>query len=67
MQKTKKNENVKIMKLAVDTRELADMLSCGEHSARKIGEESGARLDFGTRRTLWNVKVIQEYLDNIAC
>lgn len=66
MQKTKTYEGQNIVKLAVTTAELAEMLGCGEYTARQVGEKSRARLDIGTRRTLWNVKSIQEYLDEIA-
>lgn len=66
MQKTKTYEGQTLGKLAVTTRELAQMLGCGEYSAKQVGEKSGARLDLGTRRTLWNVNIIREYLDKIA-
>lgn len=66
MQKTKIYEDQGLNKLAVTTDGLARMLSCGEHTAKQVGEKSGARLELGTRRTLWNIKIIQEYLDSIA-
>ena len=52
-------------KIAVDTKELASMLSCGEATAKKCGIECGARVQIG-KRVLWNVKVVQEYLDSLA-
>jgi hypothetical protein len=52
-------------KLTVDTRELQDMLCCGRVSAVKIGEFAGAKINIG-RRVLWNVALIQRYLDNAA-
>ena len=52
-------------KLTVDIRELQDMLSCGRVTAVKIGELAGAKINIG-RRVLWNVALIQRYLDNAA-
>lgn len=66
MQKTKTYEEQNLVKLAVTTAELAKMMGCGEYTARQVGEKSGARLDLGTRRALWNVKCVQEYLDSVA-
>lgn len=65
MYKTDKNRTYDLPKLAVDTDELAYMLSCGEATARNIGTKSGARIQVG-KRVLWNVRVIQEYLDTLA-
>lgn len=65
MNKTIKNENINLPKLLVDTEELRYILSCGRESAVKIGEASGARFNSG-RRVLWNVKKIQNYLDEMA-
>ena len=36
-------------RLAVDIEGLEDMLSCGQMTARKIGEDAGARIIIGRR------------------
>ena len=51
--------------LAVDIDGLAAMLSCGQATARKIGEDAGARILIG-RRVLYSVDRVQGYLDAIA-
>ena len=51
--------------LAVDIDGLAAMLSCGQATARKIGEDAGARILIG-RRVLYSVDRVQRYLDAIA-
>lgn len=53
-------------RLAVDTKELQSMLCCGRDTAVKIGLEAKARVNIGAR-ALWNVKLIQSYLDSISC
>ncbi len=37
------------------------MLSCGHATARKIGEQAGARIVIG-RRVLYSVEKVKEYL-----
>ena len=51
--------------LAVDIEGLAAMLSCGQMTARKIGEDAGARIIIG-RRVLYSVQKIEKYLEAIA-
>ncbi|BAK47254.1 hypothetical protein CXIVA_12880 [Clostridium sp. SY8519] len=51
--------------LAVDTRGLAAMLSCGMGTARKIGEDAGAKIIIG-RRVLFSVSKIKKYLEIMA-
>ena len=51
--------------LAVDIERLAAMLSCGQASARKIGEDAGARIEIG-RRVLYVVGKVEKYLNTIA-
>ena len=48
-------------KLMVDVKGLAAMLSCGLSSARKIGEQAGARIQIG-RRVLYSVEKVQEHI-----
>lgn len=64
MRKTNKAE-VGATKLLVNTEELQAMLSCGRGTALKIGDLSEARVEIG-RRVLWNVRKVQEHLDDIA-
>ena len=52
-------------RLAVDIEGLAAMLSCGQMTARKIGEDAGARIIIG-RRVLFSVQKIEKYLEAIA-
>lgn len=42
-------------KLMIDINELSAMLSCGKATARRVGEEAGARMKIG-RRVLYSVK-----------
>lgn len=67
MYKTKNTSSSSELKLAVTTEELASMLSCGVGTAKEIGEKSGARLNLSTRRTLWSVEKVREYIVETAC
>lgn len=51
--------------LAVDIDKLSAMLSCGSATARKIGEQAGARIIIG-RRVLYSVDKIKKYLDIVS-
>ena len=51
--------------IAVDIDKLSAILSCGHATARKIGEQAGARIFIG-RRVLYSVNKIKSYLDTIA-
>ena len=53
------------VKIAVDIDGLAAMLSCGHATARKIGEQAGARIVIG-RRVLYMVDKVYKYLDALA-
>ena len=52
-------------KILVDTSHLMELLDCGKHTALKIGHMANAcvRLD---RKLFWNVRLIKNYVDNIA-
>lgn len=63
MQKTKNRQTNEF--LTVDIERLAAMLSCGQVTAKKIGEDAGARIVVG-RRVLYSVHKIEKYLDSIA-
>ena len=52
-------------KLAVDTKELQEMLGCGRFTAYEIGTQAGARMQLG-KRVLWNVNKVKAYLDCIS-
>lgn len=51
--------------IAVNTSTLMEMLNCGRFTAVKIGSNAGAKICIG-RRVLWNMKLIQQYLNDIA-
>lgn len=51
--------------LAVDIKGLAGLLNCGQATARKIGEQSKARICIG-RRVLYSVEKVQKYVHDIA-
>jgi Tfp pilus assembly protein PilP len=64
MRKTQKNKG-NVEKILVDTLELKEMLCSGRESAVVIGTNAGARVQRG-RRVFWNVKKIQQYIDEIS-
>ena len=47
--------------ITVDVHTLAAMLSCGVTTARKVGEQAGARIQIG-RRVLYSVDAVKKYL-----
>lgn len=47
--------------LTVDIEKLSAMLSCGHATAKKIGEQAGARIAVG-RRVLYSVEKVRKYL-----
>ena len=63
MNKTKERPSDHL--IAVDINKLSAMLSCGECSARKIGEQAGARIVIG-RRILYSVDKVKEYINSMA-
>ena len=50
--------------ITVDVEKLAGMLSCGRATARKIGEQAGARITIG-RRVLYSVDSVKKYLETL--
>ena len=52
------NENV----LAVDINGLMAMLSCGEPTAKEIGELSKSRIPTSGRRVLYSVEKVRDYI-----
>ena len=59
MNKTK--PRVTTQPLTVDIEHLSAMLSCGNATARKIGEQAKAKIIIG-RRVLYSVEKIKKYL-----
>ena len=51
--------------ITVDIEKLSAMLSCGRATARKIGEQAGARICVG-RRVLYSVEKIKCYLLDLS-
>ena len=51
--------------LAVNTIQLQESMGVGRYTAERIGKEAGAVIHIG-RRKLFNVKKVQEYLDQKA-
>ena len=50
--------------ITVDVEKLAGMISCGRATARKIGEQAGARITIG-RRVLYSVDAVKKYLETL--
>ena len=63
MNKTKERETSQPM--TVDIEGLSAMLSCGHATARKIGEQAGAKIVIG-RRVLYSVDMVKKYLLYLA-
>lgn len=63
MKKTTERETTE--QIAVDIQKLSAMLSCGLATARKIGEQAGAKIIIG-RRVLYSVDKVRNYLDCIT-
>lgn len=51
--------------ITVDIEGLSAMLSCGHATARKIGEQAGAKIVIG-RRVLYSVDRVKDYLLYLA-
>lgn len=64
MNKTE-SKNHALNNLAVNTETLMEVLDCRRKTATEIGNNAGAKMCVG-RKILWNVKLIQQYLDTIA-
>lgn len=52
--------------LTANTKKLCELLNCGKPTAVRIGVEAGAKIVVGERKILWNLNLIQRYLDDIA-
>ena len=63
MNKTKDRGNDHPM--TVDIEGVAALLSFGCYSARKIGQESGARIVLG-RRVLYSVEKVRRYIEKMS-
>lgn len=66
MRATNKNKELGFEKrMAVDTKELQELLGCGRYTACDIGTKAGAKMQLG-KRVLWNVDKVKVYLDCIS-
>lgn len=63
MKKTKDRKTDRLF--SVDVEKLAAMLSCGQATAKKIGEEAGARIVIG-RRVLYSISKVEKYIEKMA-
>ena len=59
MNKTKERPTSQPITVNID--KLYEMLSCGHATARKIGEQAGAKIVIG-RRVLYSVEKVKNYL-----
>lgn len=50
--------------LMVDTKGLIAMTGLSKNNAIKLGQDAGARVELGIRRTLYNVQAIQYYINS---
>ena len=50
--------------LTVDIKGLQNITGLGKNQALKVGVDSGARVELGIRRTLYNVEIVKAYLDS---
>ena len=62
MQKTQRTDFVSLL---VNTETLKEMLGCGRPTAVYIGTAANAKININ-RRVLWNVSLVQKYLEQIA-
>jgi len=66
MLKTNSNNKLELpRRMTVTTDSLVEYLGCGRSTAVKIGEAAKARIQIG-KRVLWNVELIQAYVDSIS-
>lgn len=50
--------------ITVDIKGLQEITGLGKNQALKLGIDSGARVELGIRRTLYNVEKVREYLNS---
>lgn len=63
MNKTTKREEDEF--IAIDIERLSALLSCGRATARKIGEQAGAKIVVG-RRVLYFKDKVRDYLEKMT-
>lgn len=63
MRPTKRTATVN--NIAVDIRQLQEMLSCGRTAAERIARDSGAGFNIGRRR-LYSVQRIRDYMETLC-
>ena len=59
-----REETKKYTPIMVDIKDLQDMLGVSKNVAMRIGQEAGAVVRLGIRRTLYNVEKVKAYIDN---
>lgn len=64
MRQRKANSNTGGSRL-MDTEELRAYIGLGRNNAMRLGEEIGAKVQFG-RRVLWDRNKIDKYIDSIT-
>lgn len=64
MRKTQTKSSMVEQPLTVDVKGLMKLLSCGEQTARNIGENAKARVPTGSKRVLYSVAKVQAYLES---
>lgn len=57
------NEKQNIKPLMVDIKKLQEMTNLSKNNAMRLGNDAGAKVELGIRRTLYNVRAVEEYLD----
>lgn len=65
MRETTKNQFDSKERMAVDTDGLMELLGVGRKTATDIGTSAKARIQVN-RRVLWNLKLVQKYLDALS-
>lgn len=60
-------DNIELIQnqMLVNTSTLMKLLNCGKPTAVKIGTSAKAKITIG-RKILWNIAIIQQYLNEIA-
>ncbi|MBR2045781.1 MAG: hypothetical protein IJ958_06565 [Agathobacter sp.] len=60
--RTTTNHEITNETIAVDIKGLMEILSCGEPTARKIGQKAQARIPISGKRVLYSVDKVKAYL-----
>lgn len=60
--RTTTNHEITNETIAVDIKELMEILSCGEPTAREIGQKAQTRIPISGKRVLYSVDKVKAYL-----